>query len=227
MTFTATTGLVVGQAIVVSGAAGGSGAFSGYSNPTTYYITATNGTSSATVSTTPGGTAVPIGTSGAAATTFTVGFASANFTVSGYDIYGQPMTQVIASSATASTAVNGKKAFYQISSIAVSGPTGGLVTVGTTNILGLPVRVIDAGYISSVGWAGVLGSNAATFVAADTTNPATSATGDVRGTILPNLSSPGTTTVNGQNRLVVEVLLPGIAVGPNATRTGALGVTQA
>jgi hypothetical protein len=46
-----------------------------------------------------------------------------NFTVSGYDYYGQAMSEVIASSGTASTAVNGKKAFYQISGITVSGGT--------------------------------------------------------------------------------------------------------
>jgi len=149
-----------------------------------------------------------------------------NVTISGYDYYGQAMTQTISTGTTQSTTVNGKKAFYQISSVYVAGNCGGTISVGTTAILGLPVRVIDAGYISSVGWANQLGNNSATFVAADLTNPATASTGDVRGTIVPNTST-GTYPLNGQNRLVVEVLLNAIAAGPNATRTGALGVTQA
>jgi hypothetical protein len=53
------------------------------------------------------------------------------------------------------------------------------------------------------------------------TTPATSTTGDVRGTYVPS------TATNGVKRLVVVIALPGIAAGPNATRTGALGVTQA
>jgi hypothetical protein len=149
-----------------------------------------------------------------------------NVTISGYDYYGQAMTQVISTGTTQSTTINGKKAFYQISSVAVAGNCGGTISVGTSSIIGLPVRCIDAGYISSVGWANQLGSNSATFVAADTTNPATSSTGDVRGTIVPNTST-GTYPLNGQNRLVVEILLTAIAVGPNSTRIGALGVTQA
>jgi hypothetical protein len=149
-----------------------------------------------------------------------------NVTISGYDYYGQPMTQVISTGTTQSTTVNGKKAFWQISQVAVAGNCGGTIAVGTSAILGIPVRVTDAGYICQVGWANQLGTNAATFVAADMTNPATSATGDVRGTISPNTST-GSYPLNGQNRLVVEVALTGIAVGPNATRLGALGVTQA
>jgi hypothetical protein len=50
---------------------------------------------------------------------------------------------------------------------------------------------------------------------------ATSTTGDVRGTYVPSSAT------NGIKRLVVVIALPGIATGPNATRTGALGVTQA
>ena len=143
-----------------------------------------------------------------------------NFTVSGYDYYGQPMSEVIASSATQSTAVNGKKAFYQISGITVSGGTVVAITIGTTDILGLPVRVTDAGYLARVGYNNTLAEDAGTFVAAATAT-ATTTTGDVRGTYVPSAAT------DGIKRLVVGILLPAIAVGPNATRTGALGVTQA
>jgi hypothetical protein len=49
---------------------------------------------------------------------------------------------------------------------------------------------------------------------------ATTTTGDVRGTYLPS-SAP-----DGVKRLVMTIALPAIAVGPNATRIGALGVNQ-
>lgn len=140
------------------------------------------------------------------------------FTVSGYDVYDQPMTEVITS--TVGSAVAGKKAFYQIASVYVSGATATACTVGTGEVLGVPVRVTDAGYIASVRWAGVLAQDGGVFVAA-VTSTATSTTGDVRGTYTPSSSA------NGSRRLVMGILLPGIAVGPNATRTGALGVTQA
>ena len=105
-------------------------------------------------------------------TQVTAGTARA-FTVSGYDYYGQPMTEVITS--VAGSAVNGKKAFYQIASVAVAG--------GTTT--------------------------------------AASTTGDVRGTYVPSSAT------NGTSRIVMSIACNAIQVGPNATRTGALGVTQA
>jgi hypothetical protein len=143
-----------------------------------------------------------------------------NFTVSGFDYYGQAMSEVIASSGSASTAVNGKKAFYQISGITVSGGTVVAITVGTTDIIGIPVRVFDAGYVASVKYNNTLAADAGTFVAAAMAT-ATTTTGDVRGTYLPS----GAT--DGLKRLVMTISLPAIAVGPNATRVGALGVTQA
>ena len=143
-----------------------------------------------------------------------------NFTVSGYDVYGQAMSEVIASSGSASTAVNGKKAFYQISGITVSGGTVVAITVGTTDILGCPVRILDNGYIVHAGYNNTLADNAGTAVAAVTAT-ATTTTGDVRGTFVP------ASATDGIKRLVLTIALPAIAVGPNATRTGAFGVTQA
>ena len=146
---------------------------------------------------------------------------SANFTVSGYDYYGQAMTEVIASGTVASTTTNGKKAFYQISSIAVSAGTTVAVSVGTSDVLGCPIRFTDIGYVISAGWANALAEDTGTAVVADMTNPATSTTGDVRGTYAPSSAT------NGVRRLVMSLAVPAIAVGPNATRLGALGVTQA
>ena len=56
---TATTqNLVVGQAITISGTYGGTGSITGYTNPTTYYIIATNNTTTFTLSATLGGSAI-------------------------------------------------------------------------------------------------------------------------------------------------------------------------
>ena len=140
------------------------------------------------------------------------------FTVSGYDYYGQPMSELI-TVATAGTAVTGLKTFYQISGVTIAGSATACV-VGTSDVLGIPVRVTNVAYIASVKSNSTLAQDAGTFVAADTAT-ATTGTGDVRGTYAPATAS------NGIVRTVMGILLPAIAVGPNATRVGALGVTQA
>lgn len=145
---------------------------------------------------------------------------TSNITVTGYDVYGQPMSEVIASGTTQSTTVNGKKAFFQITGITSSASTTVTITIGTTDILGIPVRVTAAPFLATVKFGTTLAADAGTFVAADATNPATTTTGDVRGTYVPSAST------DGVKRLVAGVLIPGIASGPNATRLGALGVNQ-
>lgn len=144
---------------------------------------------------------------------------SSSFTVSGYDFYGQPMTELIVSGAVAATATAGKKAFYQI--VSVTGTAGTVVTItfGTSQLIGFPVRVIDAGYICSLGWANSSVRDIGT-VAVATPGTAGNTTGDVRGTYIPS------TAPDGVKRLVVGIFLSAIAVGPNATRIGAFGSNQ-
>lgn len=139
------------------------------------------------------------------------------FTVTGYDYYGQPMSETI-TVAVAGTAVTGKKAFFQISSATIAGSATAVV-IGTSDKLGLPVRVFNVAYVASVKSNDTLAQDAGTFVAADTATASTT-TGDVRGTYAPATASDGIV------RTVMGILLPGIAVGPNATRVGALGVNQ-
>lgn len=141
-----------------------------------------------------------------------------NFTVKGYDVYGQPMTQTLAGP-NANT-VNTTKAFFSVISVTVSAAVGTNTSVGSADIFGLPVICSDGGYIDRAGWAGALASDAGAFVAADATSPATASTGDVRGTYAPSTAS------NGVRRLVLSILLTSSAVGPVATRAGALGVNQ-
>lgn len=139
------------------------------------------------------------------------------FTVTGYDYYGQAMSEVI-TVAVAGTAVTGKKAFFQILSASIAG-SATAVLIGTSDKLGLPVRVFNVSYVASVKSNDTLAQDAGTFVAADTAT-ATTTTGDVRGTYAPATASDGIV------RTTMGILLPAIAVGPNATRIGALGVNQ-
>lgn len=144
---------------------------------------------------------------------------TSTFVVTGYDVYGQAMSEQIAGVDSPAIA-SGKKAFKSIKSVSIGAASVGNITVGTGDVLGLPFRVTDAGYLANVGWAGALARDAGTFVAAVTTDPATTTTGDVRGTYAPSSAT------NGSRRLVIGILLPAIASGPTATRAGALGVNQ-
>jgi hypothetical protein len=217
ITFASQAGLVTGQRLTISGTLGGTGTITGYTDPTTYILTAVTATS-ATLTTTAG--AAVVTTAGTpTGLTYTLGVAPVTVTVTGFDVYGQAMSEAITSSAAVSTAVSGLKAFYLITAVSVSGATGTALTVGTTNVLGIPVRVANVAYVVSVKSNNLLADDAGTFVAADT-NTATTTTGDVRGTYVPVTAS------NGIVRTVMAIALPAIAVGPNATRVGALGVNQ-
>jgi hypothetical protein len=183
-------------------------------------VTLTSGTSTKSVVRADGTTVIQLNTP--RALTINTSTTARSITVSGYDYYGQPMSEKI-TVGTAGTAQPGKKAFYQIVSATIDG-SATAVTIGTTDVFGLPVRCIDAGYVVKVGWNNTLAQDSggtSQFVAADMTNPATNQTGDVRGTYTPSTAS------NGVKRLVMTIAIPAIGVGPNATRTGALGVTQA
>jgi len=72
---------------------------------------------------------------------------SANITVTGYDYYGQSMSEIIISGTVASTTTNGRKAFFQIVSIAFSGGTTVAVSVDITKIMGFPAKVTDPSYV--------------------------------------------------------------------------------
>ncbi len=141
-----------------------------------------------------------------------------NLTIRGYDVYGQPMTETRAG--PNATTVNTAKAFKSIVSVTSDAAiaTNG-ISVGYGDILGLPVRVTNKGYIARLGWDDTLAENAATVVTAVTTT-ASATTGDVRGTVLPS------SACDGAKRLVVGILVPALGCGPNATRVGAYGATQ-
>lgn len=140
-------------------------------------------------------------------------------TVFGYDIYGQPMSELLAAPSTST--VTTKKAFKSVTVISYPATPGSNVSAGTSDKFGLPVVVSDGGYVGDIGWNGSIAIDAGTFVAADATSPATTSTGDVRGTYIPSSAS------NGTKRLVVQVALSTPQAGPAATRLAAFGITQA
>ena len=142
-------------------------------------------------------------------------------TITGYDRYGQKMSQDI--SGLNVNTVQGTKAFWQILSVTISATSVGNISVGVNALLGMPVRVTSIVYVIAMRATGVAlnAISAGTVVAADGTSPATATTGDVRGTLQPTGVVP-----DGVNRFVASILLPAIAAGPNATRIGAFGVDQ-
>lgn len=146
--------------------------------------------------------------------------AAINYLVTGYDQYNIKMTQLMAG--PNNSTVNSKKAFMSIASVVPQSTSVNTVSVGTSDIFGLPFRCIDAGYIVAAKWAGVLAQNAGTLTVADTTSPATNATGDVRGTYAQSGASS-----NGVLRLVVGQALAANQAGSTAFQSNAIGVLQA
>lgn len=113
-------------------------------------------------------------------------------TVSGYDQYKQAMTEVVTLNGV--TAVIGKKAFVYVSTVTASAALTGNLSVGTSNVLGLPMAVDAGDYDAAVKViSAAQTADAGTLVFADRTTPATTSTGDVRGTYTPAAAPNGTT----------------------------------
>ena len=141
-----------------------------------------------------------------------------NFLVQGFDQYGQAMSQLLAGPNIGT--VTTLKAFRQITAITPNAAATA-VSAGSSDKFGFPLRCVDAGYACDPSWANVFARDTGTFTAADTTSPATPATGDVRGTYVPSSAS------SGAKRLVFTQALTALQVGPQATDVGAYGVLQA
>lgn len=154
----------------------------------------------------------------------TVEAGTAAVLISGYDIHGAAMTELLTAAGT--TLTGGKKAFKYISSIAAT-VSGTSITIGIGDVIGLPLRASRFNQLGEV----VMGNNvmatAAGFVAAATTANATS--GDVRGTLAVNLLGGAIGTSNGTSRLGVTMTIPLLSM-INATPSNAttlFGVAQA
>jgi len=140
------------------------------------------------------------------------------FTVNGYDVYGYPQTEAI-TGANAGVA-SGKKAFKWITSVTHTGSVAGTLTIGTGDVYGFPLRVDSFGYTYIV-WNGTNVTASTGFLAADTTNPATSTTGDVRGTYAVQSASDGT------KKLEIGVSLNIVALNQTPITNGIFGVVPA
>lgn len=139
------------------------------------------------------------------------GAATAVLTVTGTDAYGIPMSEAITLNGV--TAVAGKKAFKTITRIAASIAATDFF-VGTGDVFGLPIRANSRNYVQTA-WNGTFVTTG-TFVAAVATSPATTTTGDVRGTYAVPDAADAT------KRLTLYVF-----VFDDNTKTGLYGVTQA
>lgn len=112
---------------------------------------------------------------------------TAVLTVTGLDEYGNTVVE----SSASGTSFAGKKAFKRVTSCSFSANVTG-ATIGTGDVLGLPVHLVGAGYVLRE-LEGATAPTAGTFVAADTAVPSAT-TGDVRGTYDPNSATNGTLT---------------------------------
>jgi hypothetical protein len=112
-----------------------------------------------------------------------------NYTVKGYDIYGNPMTQTLAG--PNNNTVNTKKAFKWVASVTPNAASANLVSIGTSDIYGFNLQVNEIAYLDTLVWNSAGISSSTGFTAADTTSPATALTGDVRGTYATQSASDG------------------------------------
>lgn len=136
------------------------------------------------------------------------------FTVIGYDLYGYPMSETITGANT--TVASGAKAFKYISSVTHTGTVASTITIGTGDVIGLPLRSDYFGDLRIVYNNTVITASTG-YTAAVTTDPATTTTGDVRGTYALQTAS------NGSRRLQMWISPP---VANVSTVTGLYGVAQ-
>ena len=163
--------------------------------------------------------------------TAAAGSTATTCTIAGYDVYGQAMSEAITVSAGAT--VYGKKAFKYIASATLNATDAGhTYSVGTADCFGFPIRADAYEYMNMYYNATVLVNTG--WLAATITSPATTTTGDVRGTLsIGSLNNAGAGAsggaTNGTRRLVIATTIPLanlVAGNPNQPYM-IYGVTQA
>jgi hypothetical protein len=143
-------------------------------------------------------------------TAASVGSGTTTILVSGYDIYGVPMTNAITANGT--TTVNGTKAFKYISSIVSSGTaattgTPASISVGISDVFGLNYRSDKWEYLTIL-WNGCDTPTSAGWTAA-LASTSTATTIDVRGTVnASTLAVVNAASTNGVRRLVIIQNIP-------------------
>jgi hypothetical protein len=111
---------------------------------------------------------------------------TAVMTVTGKDIFGATVVE----SSASGTSFTGKKAFKTVTSVKVSADVTA-ATIGTGNVLGLPVRLPAAGNIIRELENGATASAGTTVGALASSTKSTATTADVRGTYVPNSTPDG------------------------------------
>lgn len=157
----------------------------------------------------------------AATITTTTDFTGTTFTFTGTDMYGQVMSQALAGPNNAT--VTTKKAFKTITSVSKTSGAAGSFSLGSSDTFGLPWMVTNLGDFIMCRWNATttFALDASVVAAGDATSPATTSTGDTRGTV-----TPSTGASDGVKRLEVTWHLPVTAAGYSATLAGAIGVPQ-
>lgn len=127
----------------------------------------------------------------------TVSVTATVVTVTGKDQYFQTMTETV-TGPTGTAVTAGVKAFKYLLSATASGNTASAISVGTGDVLGFPYRVAALG--QTLIWDALsLRTDSTGLTVAVTTSPATSLTGDVRGTYAMQAAS------NGSRRVTVWI----------------------
>ena len=108
--------------------------------------------------------------------------------VSGYDFYGYPQSETI-TVATSTHTYYTKKTYRFITSITPDFTDTGNIKVGTADTFGFGIRSDKWEYMN-IFWGGAFVTTSPGWQSADTTNPATQATGDVRGYFQINTAGP-------------------------------------
>ena len=138
--------------------------------------------------------------------------AGGNVTISGYDFYGQPQTEVLAI-ASGSTTTWSNKTYRFIQSVVPAFTDGAHnISVGTSDVFGFAVRSDKWEYMN-IFWAGAFLTASTGWIAADTTSPATTSTKDVRGIIEIGANGPVGSGAsggasNGTLRLAIFATVP-------------------
>lgn len=135
------------------------------------------------------------------------GSAGGTFTVRGWDIYGQPMREVV--TVGAATIGYGKKCFKYIASVTPNFTDAHNYSVGTSDVFGFAFRS-GLWEEADVSWAGTKMTTSTGWLAFDGTDPATTTTGDVRGVIQISTGGGGTgITASASNGSVVSLAMSG------------------
>jgi hypothetical protein len=143
------------------------------------------------------------------------------FLFGGYDLYGQPQSELVTHPGGAVTQ-NGKKGWKFIASVTPEFTDAHSYSIGDADIYEFPIRVVEFP-LSTVGWANAIIASATGFTPADTTSPATSTTGSVRGTYAVQSASDGTKVL----QMFVTPRVADLAVVTPGNMAGLFGVAPA